>query len=176
MAFAYPVKTEQEIKGILGGLRKKYFDARHHCYANMLGKNKDVFRTKDDGEPNHPAGDPIPGQIRSHSLTNVLIVAVRYFGGTKLGAGGLINAYKTAAAAAVLKNKVIETEDQKELTLHFGYQEMNRAMKLVKEYDLEIAAQKFDNICEISLSVQDGIRKMVIAKAKDLGGLIRVGD
>ncbi|WP_113925893.1 IMPACT family protein [Cognataquiflexum aquatile] len=176
LAFAYPVKTEQEIKGILEGLRKKYFDARHHCYAYMLGKNKDVFRTNDDGEPNHSAGDPILGQIRSHSLTNVLIVVVRYFGGTKLGVGGLINAYKTAAAEAILNNKVIETEDQKELTLHFGYQEMNQVMKLVKEYDLVIAAQKFDNICEITLSVPDGIWEMVIAKAKNLEGVIMVGD
>jgi len=176
LAFAYPVKTEQEVKGILESLRKKYFDARHHCYAYMLGKNKDVFRTNDDGEPNHSAGDPILGQIRSHSLTNVLIVVVRYFGGTKLGVGGLINAYKTAAAEAILNNKVIETEDQKELTLHFGYQEMNQVMKLVKEYDLEIAAQKFDNICEINLSVPDGIWEMVIAKAKDLEGVIMVGD
>jgi uncharacterized YigZ family protein len=175
-AFAYPVKTEQEIKGILEGLRKKYFDARHHCYAYMLGKNKDVFRTNDDGEPNHSAGDPILGQIRSHSLTNVLIVVVRYFGGTKLGVGGLINAYKTAAAEAILNNKVIETEDQKELTLHFGYQEMNQVMKLVKEYDLEMVAQKFDNICEINLSVPDGIWEMVIAKAKDLEGVIMAGD
>jgi len=175
LAFAYPVKTEQEIKGILEGLRKKYFDARHHCYAYMLGKNKDVFRTNDDGEPNHSAGDPILGQIRSHSLTNVLIVVVRYFGGTKLGVGGLINAYKTAAAEAILNNKVIETEDQKELTLHFAYQEMNQVMKLVKEYDLEIVAQKFDNICEINLSVPDGIWEMVIAKAKDLEGVIMVG-
>ena len=176
LAFAYPVKTEQEIKGILEGLRKKYFDARHHCYAYILGKNKDVFRTNDDGEPNHSAGDPILGQIRSHSLTNVLIVVVRYFGGTKLGVGGLINAYKTAAAEAILNNQVIETEDRKELTLHFGYQEMNQVMKLVKEYDLEIAAQKFDNICEINLSGPDGIWEMVIAKAKDLEGVVMVGD
>ncbi|MCH6236553.1 IMPACT family protein [Cognataquiflexum rubidum] len=176
LAFAYPVKTEQEIKGILESLHKKYFDARHHCYAYMLGKNKDVFRTNDDGEPNHSAGDPILGQIRSHSLTNVLIVVVRYFGGTKLGVGGLINAYKTAAAESILNNQVIETEDRMELTLHFGYQEMNHVMKLVKEYDLEIAAQKFDNICEINLSVPDGIWEMVIAKAKDLEGVIMVGD
>lgn len=176
MAFAYPVKTEQEIKGILESLRKKYFDARHHCYAYMLGKNKDVFRTNDDGEPNHSAGDPILGQIRSHSLTNVLIVVVRYFGGTKLGVGGLINAYRTAAAEAIINNKVIETEDQKELTLHFGYQEMNQVMKLVKEYDLEIVTQKFDNICEINLSVPDGIWEMVIAKTKDLEGVVMVGD
>jgi uncharacterized YigZ family protein len=176
LAFAYPVTTEQEIKEILEGLRKKYYDARHYCYAYMLGKNKDVFRANDDGEPNHSAGDPILGQIRSHSLTNVLIVVVRYFGGTKLGVGGLINAYKTAAAEAISNNQTIETEDRKELTLQFSYQEMNHVMKLVKDHELEITAQKLDNSCEINLSVSDGIWEMVYAKAKDLEGVVIVGD
>ena len=176
MAFAYPVKTEQEVKDILETLRKKYFDARHHCYAYMLGKNRDIFRANDDGEPNHSAGDPILGQIRSHSLTNVLIVVVRYFGGTKLGVGGLINAYKTAAAESISNNQIIEAEDRQELILHFGYPEMNQVMKLVKDYDLEIAAQKFDNNCEINLSVSDGIWEIVYAKAKEMDGVVIVGD
>lgn len=176
LAFAYPVKTEQEVKDILEILRKKYFDARHHCYAYMLGKNRDIFRANDDGEPNHSAGDPILGQIRSHSLTNVLIVVVRYFGGTKLGVGGLINAYKTAAAESISNNQIIEAEDRQELILHFGYPEMNQVMKLVKDYDLEIAAQKFDNNCEINLSVSDGIWEIVYAKAKEMDGVVIVGD
>lgn len=176
LAFAYPVKTEPEIKEILEGLRKKYYDARHHCYAYMLGKNKDVFRTNDDGEPNHSACDPILGQIRSHSLTNVLIVVVRYFGGTKLGVGGLINAYKTAAAEAISNNQIIETEDRKELTLQFSYQVMNQVMKLVKDHELEITAQKLDNSCEINLSVPDGIWEIVYGKAKDLEDVVIVGD
>lgn len=171
LAFAYSVKSEQEIKEILDGLRKKYFDARHHCYAYMLGKNKDVFRANDDGEPNHSAGDPILGQIRSHSLTNVLIVVVRYFGGTKLGVGGLINAYKTAAAEAIANNQIIETEDRQELILHFNYPEMNQVMKLVKDHELEISAQNFDNSCEIKLLVPDGIWEMVLAKALELEGV-----
>ena len=171
LAFAYSVKSEQEIKEILEGLRKKYFDARHHCYAYMLGKNKDVFRANDDGEPNHSAGDPILGQIRSHSLTNVLIVVVRYFGGTKLGVGGLINAYKTAAAEAIANNQIIETEDRQELILHFNYPEMNQVMKLVKDHELEISAQNFDNSCEIKLLVPDGIWEMVLAKALELEGV-----
>ncbi|MCR9017271.1 IMPACT family protein [Aquiflexum gelatinilyticum] len=171
LAFAYSVKSEQEIKEILDGLRKKYFDARHHCYAYMLGKNKDVFRANDDGEPNHSAGDPILGQIRSHSLTNVLIVVIRYFGGTKLGVGGLINAYKTAAAEAIANNQIIETEDSQELNLHFNYPEMNQVMKLVKDHELEISGQKFDNSCEIKLLVPDGILEMVLAKALELEGV-----
>jgi uncharacterized YigZ family protein len=171
LAFAYPVKSEQEIKEILEGLRKKYFDARHHCYAYMLGKNKDAFRANDDGEPNHSAGDPILGQIRSHSLTNVLIVVVRYFGGTKLGVGGLINAYKTAAAEAIANNQIIETEDRQELILQFNYPDMNQVMKLVKDHDLEISAQKFDNSCEIKLSIPDGLWEMVLSKALELEGV-----
>ncbi|MCS4436415.1 IMPACT family protein [Aquiflexum gelatinilyticum] len=171
LAFAYSVKSEQEIKEILDGLRKKYFDARHHCYAYMLGKNKDVFRANDDGEPNHSAGDPILGQIRSHSLTNVLIVVIRYFGGTKLGVGGLINAYKTAAAEAIANNQIIETEDSQELNLHFNYPEMNQVMKLVKDHELEISGQKFDNSCEIKLLVPDGILEIVLAKALELEGV-----
>ena len=97
LAFAYPVTTEKEIKERIDGLKAKYFDARHHCYAWMLGANKNHFRAFDDGEPNHSAGDPILGQIRSKGVTNVLVVVVRYFGGVKLGMGGLISAYKNAA-------------------------------------------------------------------------------
>ena len=172
LAFAYPVKSEQEIKEILDSLRKKYYDARHHCYAYILGKDMDIFRANDDGEPNHSAGDPILGQIRSNSLTNTLIVVVRYFGGTKLGVGGLINAYRTAAAEAIANNLIIESEDIHELVLHFGYPEMNQVMKLVKDHGLEIAGQKFDNLCEINLKVPDGLWETVSSKAMELEGVI----
>ena len=172
LAFAYPVKSEQEIKGILDSLRKKYYDARHHCYAYILGKDMDIFRANDDGEPNHSAGDPILGQIRSNSLTNTLIVVMRYFGGTKLGVGGLINAYRTAAAEAIANNLIIESEDIHELVLHFGYPEMNQVMKLVKDHGLEIAGQKFDNLCEINLKVPDGLWETVSSKAMELEGVI----
>lgn len=172
LAFAYPVKSEQEIKEILDSLRKKYYDARHHCYAYILGKDMDIFRANDDGEPNHSAGDPILGQIRSNSLTNTLIVVVRYFGGTKLGVGGLISAYRTAAAEAIANNLIIESEDIHELVLHFGYPEMNQVMKLVKDHGLEIAGQKFDNLCEINLKVPDGLWETVSSKAMELEGVI----
>ena len=172
LAFAYPVKSEQEIKEILDSLRKKYYDARHHCYAYILGKDMDIFRANDDGEPNHSAGDPILGQIRSNSLTNTLIVVVRYFGGTKLGVGGLISAYRTAAAEAIANNLIIESEDIHELVLHFGYPEMNQVMKLVKDHGLEIAGQKFDNLCEINLKVPDGLWETVSSKAMELERVI----
>ena len=171
-AFAYPVTSEKEIKEILDSLRKKYYDARHHCYAYILGKDMDIFRANDDGEPNHSAGDPILGQIRSNSLTNTLIVVVRYFGGTKLGVGGLISAYRTAAAEAIANNLIIESEDIHELVLHFGYPEMNQVMKLVKDHGLEIAGQKFDNLCEINLKVPDGLWETVSSKAMELERVI----
>lgn len=109
LAFAYPVSSEDEIKEIQEHLRSEYHDARHHCYAYMLGKDKNVFRANDDGEPSSTAGKPILGQIKSYDLTNILIVVIRYFGGTKLGVSGLINAYKTAAEEALKNAKIINT-------------------------------------------------------------------
>jgi uncharacterized YigZ family protein len=176
LGFAFPVSSEEEIKEKLDFLRKKYFDARHHCFAYILGKDKDIYRANDDGEPNHSAGDPILGQIRSHSLTNTLIVVVRYFGGTKLGVGGLIQAYRIAASEAIANNIIIEKEDKKELKLNFNYLEMNQVMKFIKEYNLEISDQKFDNSCEIGLMVPDGIRETVIQTIDDLGGITIVQD
>jgi uncharacterized YigZ family protein len=110
LAFAYPVETEADVKGHLERIKKEYFDARHHCFAYMLGADRKKFRAFDDGEPNHSAGDPILGQIRSKNITNVLVIVVRYFGGTKLGVGGLISAYKTAAEDALNRAAVIEKE------------------------------------------------------------------
>jgi uncharacterized YigZ family protein len=176
LSFAYPVTTEEDIKGILDNLRKKYQDARHHCFAYILGKDKELFRANDDGEPNHSAGDPILGQIRSHSLTNVLIVVVRYFGGTKLGVGGLISAYRKAAAEAITNNQIIEKEDSKALHLKFDYLEMNKVMKMVKDINLEISDQTFDNFCEIKLWVPDGKWEIVLTTIEDLGGILIVQD
>src|SRR5688572_4417432 len=121
LAFAWPVNTEFEIKEKIDGLRKEYYDARHHCYAWMLGAEKNHFRAFDDGEPNHSAGDPILGQIRSKGITNVLIVVVRYFGGVKLGVGGLINAYKTAAENALNNSAIVEIEISENVNLQFDY-------------------------------------------------------
>ncbi|KEO74652.1 YigZ family protein [Anditalea andensis] len=155
LAFAFPVSDDHEIKEKLDTLRKKYYDARHHCYAYMLGKDKENYRTNDDGEPNHSAGDPILGQIRSKDLTNVLIVVVRYFGGTKLGVGGLINAYKTAAAEAIQANEIITEMVTKNIRFTFDYLDMNEVMRLIKEYDLEIKKQEFDNTCTMTIRVRE---------------------
>lgn len=171
LAFAYPVRNESEIKEKLDQLRKKYYDARHHCYAYILGKNQSIFRANDDGEPNHSAGDPILGQIRSHQLSNVLIVVVRYFGGTKLGVGGLINAYKTAAADAIANNEIITAVLHERVRLDFEYLSMNEVMKLIKDYELQIIEQQFDNQCQIVLEVRQKLLEEITHKILDLNGV-----
>jgi uncharacterized YigZ family protein len=168
LSFAFPVSNEDEIKEKLEFLRKKFYDARHHCYAYVLGKDKAIFRTNDDGEPNHSAGDPILGQIRSNQLTNVLIVVVRYFGGVKLGVGGLISAYRTAAAAAISNNIIVEAIVKHKVKLQFDYLSMNNVMKTIKDYDLEIINQQFDNDCKISLLVREGLMDEVIPKFENI--------
>lgn len=154
LSFAYPVNHEQEIKEILESLKKQYHDARHHCYAYILGKDGQDFRANDDGEPGHSAGDPILGQIRSNNLTNTLIVVVRYFGGTKLGVGGLVTAYKTAAADAIAANEIITAIVTEKVNFEFDYLDMNEVMRLIKALDLKITAQQFDNRCSMTLEVR----------------------
>lgn len=153
LAFAYPVRTEEGIKEKLLALRKEYYDARHHCYAWILGPDKLQFRANDDGEPNHSAGDPILGQIRSKNLTNVLIVVVRYFGGTKLGVGGLIAAYKAAAEDALSTASIVEEEVCIRMEWNFPYENTNEVMRLVKEFELKLVQQQFDTTCCLSVQV-----------------------
>ena len=150
IALAIPVSDTDEIDAHLLAVKKKYHDARHHCYAYILEPGADVFRANDDGEPNHSAGDPILGQIRSFGLTNVLVIVVRYFGGTKLGVSGLINAYKTATKNALEEALIITKKVTKEVTLLFPYQSTNEVMKLVAEIDLKIDSQEFDTNCKIA--------------------------
>lgn len=171
LSFAFPVSTEDEIKEKLEFLRKKFYDARHHCYAYILGKDGGIFRANDDGEPNHSAGDPILGQIRSKHLTNVLIVVVRYFGGVKLGVGGLISAYRTAAAEAISHNVIIEAIEKHKCQLQFDYLSMNDVMKIIKDYDLEILNQQFDIDCKISLLAREGLINTLISKFENLDGV-----
>lgn len=159
LAFAYPVKSENEIKSHIGNLKKKYFDARHHCFAWILGADKDKFRAFDDGEPNHSAGDPILGQIRSRELTNILVVVVRYFGGIKLGVGGLVAAYKAAAYDALQNAKVIEEEVREIFRLMYSYDTTPQIMKLVKEFDLKVVNQIFDEGGIMDVQVWLGVRK-----------------
>jgi uncharacterized YigZ family protein len=171
LAFAFPVRAEQEVIDHLIGLKKRHHDARHHCYAYVLGKEGRIHRANDDGEPNHSAGDPILGQIRSRDLTNVLVVVVRYFGGIKLGVGGLIQAYREAAAEALDSNVIVETEDFQTLRIEFGYLSMNEVMKVVKDHQLGIADQHFDNSCRMELSVADSQLELVRNKFSEIEGL-----
>lgn len=157
LAFAYPVKEEDEVKDILSRLKKQYYDARHHCYAYILGRDQQNFRANDDGEPSHSAGDPILGQIRSNKLTDVLIVVVRYFGGIKLGVGGLIIAYKSAASEAIQANTIITEVVTETLKFTFDYQDMNDVMRLIKEDDLQIVQQNFDSRCTMALSIREAL-------------------
>ncbi|MCH7408302.1 YigZ family protein [Belliella sp. DSM 111904] len=168
ISFAFPVADEEDIRDHLDELRKKYYDARHHCYAYILGAEQDRFRANDDGEPNHSAGDPILGQIRSNQLTNTLVVVVRYFGGTKLGVGGLIAAYKTAAAEALENNNIIEEIVKSKFQLKFDYLAMNDVMKLIKDMDLEILNQQFDNTCLITLNVRKTLVDVFESRITDL--------
>lgn len=154
LAFAHHVETIDEIKDILASYRKKYYDARHVCYAYMLGADKADFRANDDGEPSSTAGKPILGQINSYDLTNVLIIVVRYYGGVNLGTGGLIVAYRTAAADA-LDHATIETRLVEEvITYSFPYPMMNAVMRVIKEMQPRIVSQTFDNTCSISMSIR----------------------
>jgi uncharacterized YigZ family protein len=156
MAFAFPVSSEPDIKMNLAVLRKKYFDATHHCYAWVLGADKSKYRAHDDGEPNHSAGDPILGQIKAHNLTNVLVVVVRYFGGTKLGVGGLVQAYKTASAAVLANTTIVECEVTVSFNIRYAYPSTPEVMSLVKEFDLKIQHQHFaeDGFMQVSLSLR----------------------
>ena len=171
LSFAYPVNNELEIKEILESLKKQYHDARHHCYAYILGKDGQDFRANDDGEPGHSAGDPILGQIRSNNLTNTLIVVVRYFGGTKLGVGGLITAYKTAAADAIAANEIITAIVTEEVNFEFDYLDMNEVMRLIKALGLKIITQHFDNRCSMTLEVRQADHAELIEQLGNIPSL-----
>lgn len=168
LSFAFVIKNEEDVKQHLVELKKKYYDARHHCYAYILGIHGEKYRANDDGEPGHSAGDPILGQIKSNNLTNTLIVVVRYFGGTKLGVSGLINAYKTAAADAIANNTIHENLMLSEIKIQFEYPQLNHAMKLVKDYNLEIIDQKMEISCEMVLGVRISLSETIKSKLKDL--------
>ncbi len=154
LAFAHPVKTVDEVKDIVAQYRKKYYDARHVCYAYMLGADRTEFRANDDGEPSSTAGKPILGQINSYELTDILIVVVRYYGGVNLGTSGLIVAYREAASDAI-SHATIETRQVEEIVKYsFAYPQMNDVMRIVKDMSPRIVSQTFDNTCEIVLSIR----------------------
>jgi uncharacterized YigZ family protein len=152
--YAFPVTTEEEIKTHLDLLKKQHQSAVHFCYAFQLGTETTIFRANDDGEPSNSAGMPIYGQIQSFNLTNVLVVVVRFFGGVKLGVGGLISAYRTAAKMALDASKIIETTIDVLLKIKFDYKNMNKIMRIIKEKKLTITSQKLNESCEIIISVR----------------------
>ena len=154
IALAFPVTTDDEIKVILANLRKEYHDARHYCYAYQLGADKKKFRVNDDGEPTNSAGQPILGQINSNNLTNIVVVVIRYFGGKLLGVGGLINAYRTAAANALSDTKIITKTVNDLYELTFAYTIINDVMRLIEEEKLTIVEQTFEADCTIRIGVR----------------------
>jgi len=152
--YVFPVLNEDEVKTHIAELKKIHHTARHWCYAYQIGTESIQFRTNDDGEPNNSAGMPIYGQIQSFEVTNVLIVVVRYFGGTKLGVGGLINAYKTTAQLALEHAEIIEKTININYLITFEYKNMNKVMRVIKEKNLNIINQKLELDCQITLSVR----------------------
>ena len=161
LAFAHHVSSVEEIKDILAGYRKKYYDARHVCYAYMLGPERLEFRANDDGEPSSTAGKPILGQINSQELTDILIVVVRYYGGVNLGTSGLIVAYREAAADAIAHSEIETRQVEEIVTYAFPYPMMNDVMRIVKEMQPRIVSQTYDNTCEIKLSIRKSEAKQL---------------
>lgn len=154
LAFAHHVETVDEVKAIIADYRKKYYDARHVCYAYMLGAARTEFRANDDGEPSSTAGKPILGQINSAELTDILIVVVRYYGGVNLGTSGLIVAYREATADAIAHCQIEIRQVEEIVTYHFAYPMMNDVMRVVKEMSPRIVGQAYDNTCEIRLAIR----------------------
>ena len=169
LGIAVPVTTEAEMKQALDVIRKKYFDATHHCYAFRLGADKTVFRSNDDGEPSGTAGRPILGQIQSKDLTNLLVVVVRYYGGTKLGVPGLINAYKTAAREALEANSIVEKTVQDIYEVFFKYDHMNDVMRVLKDEQVTQLSHQFDTQCVIRFSV----RQQLAGRIADMLGKLK---
>lgn len=171
IALAFPVKSAEEIKSILDHLRKEYHDARHHCYAYTLGSDRLIWRANDDGEPSGSAGRPILGQINSNEITDILIVVVRYFGGTLLGVSGLINAYRTAAADAIANAAIVEKRVHKSLRITFPYLGMNEVMKVLKEENAEHKDQTFDDDCSLVVSFPISASEKIEGRLKKISGL-----
>jgi uncharacterized YigZ family protein len=154
LAFAHHVTTVDEVKQIVSQYRKKYYDARHVCYAYMIGADRTEFRANDDGEPSSTAGKPILGQINSSELSDILIVVVRYYGGVNLGTSGLIVAYRSAAADAIEHCEIVEHQVEELVKYDFPYVMMNDVMRIVKEMSPRIVSQQYDNTCSITLSIR----------------------
>lgn len=171
LSFAHPVETAEEAKAIIKEYQKKFFDARHVCWAYMIGRERQEFMSNDNGEPSGTAGKPILGQINSFELTNVVIVVIRYFGGIKLGTSGLIVAYREAAAEAIRNGEIIECHDMGTIEFIFPYLSMNDVMKLVKSSEVEVVEQVFDNSCQMKLSVRIDLIEEMTNRLADIDGV-----
>ncbi|MCK0125526.1 YigZ family protein [Gelidibacter sp. F2691] len=171
--YAFPVTSEEAVKVHLEDLKKQHHSARHWCYAFQIGKseNEYQFRANDDGEPNNSAGMPIYGQLQSFDVTNVLIVVVRYFGGVKLGVGGLISAYKTAAQMALEASKIVTRTINQDIQLKFEYKDMNKVMRVIKEKNLKIKSQTLELDCTIIISVRLKKSKEVLDAFESIFGV-----
>jgi uncharacterized YigZ family protein len=171
IARAFPIYHEEEVKPILEKLRKEYYDARHHCYAYILNPDKSAYRTNDDGEPSGSAGKPIYGQLLSHDLTNIIVVVIRYFGGTKLGIPGLINAYKSATKDAIENTNIIKKTVKDVYSLKFEYPLMNVVMRFVKDEDLETIKNVFEISCYMEVAVRKSESERILEQMKNIYGL-----
>ena len=176
LSWIYPVRSEEEIRERLDALRKKYYDATHHCYAWRLGPHGEAFRSNDDGEPSGTAGKPILGQLLSNDITDCLVVVVRYFGGTKLGVPGLIAAYKESAAEAIAAAEIVERTVDRTVEADFPYVAMNDVMRVVKEEQPKVESQNFDNLCTIRLTIRESRAEVLIEKLRKAGASIADGD
>lgn len=176
LAYAFPVSAAAEAKEYVAQMQKRYYDARHVCWAYMLGSARNDFQSNDNGEPSGTAGKPILGQINSLGLTNVLVVVVRYFGGIKLGTSGLIVAYRTAARMALEAAAVVERHDMARVSFRFPYPAMNAAMKLTKDFDVAIVDRCFDNTCSMTLEINADAAPLLRARIADIDGATLADD
>ncbi|SDL50377.1 IMPACT family protein [Pedobacter antarcticus] len=171
IAYAYPITTDQEVKGYLTSLRAIHTKANHFCYAYRLGQDRSVFRINDDGEPSGTAGRPILNAMLSADLTNLLIVVVRHFGGTLLGVPGLINAYKNAANESIIASEIVDKTVNDQYQISFAYIAMNDVMRIIKEQQLKVLSQQFDNDCVMHLEVRKNQLNQVLQQFENLGSV-----
>lgn len=172
LVYAYPVESEEEVKEYVDSLRKEFFDATHHCYAYRLGVEGEHFRANDDGEPSGTAGKPILGQLLSAQVTNCLVVVVRYFGGTKLGVSGLIQAYKESTAEVLAVSRIVEKTVDTIFNITFPYIVMNGVMKVVKEVNPRIERQEFDNLCTMALRIRNSEAPILKSRLEKVEGVM----
>lgn len=168
LAFAHHVTTAEEVKTIVASYRKHYYDARHVCYAYVLGAERTEFRANDDGEPSSTAGKPILGQINAANLTDILVVVVRYYGGVNLGTGGLVVAYRTATTDAIAHAEVVQRQVEGIVTWNFPYVQMNAVMKVIRDLDVRIISQNYDNTCTITLSIRQSLTDQLRSRLEQL--------